>query len=104
MFLSTDPDAEGLAHLPFFDPITEDEQHFLVSCPKFHQIRLALEENVKSALLSWEKHRLEELFHSPHVVSLAKYVHKLMQMRFPDVDNLKKKPPTKKRTATKKNT
>ena len=85
--ICSDPTAEGLSNLPFFEPIIEDEQHFLVSCPQYHSQRLALEDNVKSALLSWESNRLMELFQKESVTVLAKYVLRLMNVRFPKQDH-----------------
>ena len=40
---------EGLAKLPFSEePILETEEHALSECPKYHQLRSNLSENLKS--------------------------------------------------------
>ena len=45
------PDVDDLRHLPFFDPVIEDEWHFLVSCPANHDLRSRLPEETLSRLL-----------------------------------------------------
>ena len=47
------PDVDDLRHLPFFDPVIEDEWHFLVSCPVKlnHDLRSRLPEETFSRLL-----------------------------------------------------
>ena len=46
------PQAETLSHLPFFEPIIEDEQHFLATCPLYQNTRLQLNDTIKSAIVS----------------------------------------------------
>ena len=70
-----------LSLLPFFEPIIEDEQHFLATCPLYQNTRLQLNETIKSAIVSWDTELLKEIFNN--VVSLAKYVLQLLDTRFP---------------------
>ena len=46
-------EAQALSQLPFYQPIVEDEQHVLATCPKYHHIRLQLDDNIKSIIISW---------------------------------------------------
>ena len=46
----TSDDAHLLSNLPFNEVIEEDEHHTLISCPKFHQQGLNLQEATKVAL------------------------------------------------------
>ena len=43
-------------HLPFNEIIGEDELHILITCPKYHQERLNLQEGTKSLPLRNEAH------------------------------------------------
>ena len=45
------PQAETLSHLTFFEPIIEDEQHFLATCPLYQNTRLQLNDTIKSAIV-----------------------------------------------------
>ena len=76
-------DAEYLASLPFFEPILEDEQHVLVSCPLYHHVRLSLPDEIKSTVISWEPGKLVTLFSDLFVKSFATYMVKLFHLRFP---------------------
>ena len=87
----SDTAAEYLAHLPFFEPIIEDEQHFLVSCPRYHHIRLGLSDCLKSAIVSWDYERIKELFRKENVVALANYIQQLLKIRFPKPPDATKK-------------
>ena len=40
-----------LRHLQLFDPVKEDEWHFLVSCPAYNDLRSRLPEKTLSRLL-----------------------------------------------------
>ena len=57
------PALEDIRHLPFFEPIIEDELHMLVACPQplYHDLRLRLPEGVLSDLM---QHDLRNIFHS----------------------------------------
>ena len=44
----------SLEGLTIFDPIIEDIQHILVTCPHYHQLLLQLEEPITSEIISWE--------------------------------------------------
>ena len=52
----TSDEALLLSNLPFNEIIEEDEHHLLITCPKFHQQRLNLQEATKSLLLRNEDH------------------------------------------------
>ena len=108
--ICTGPLAEGLSHLPFFAPIIEDEHHILVACPKYHHIRMGLDENIKSSLVSWETERVKELFSSDRVFETARFISKLLKIRFPHKEEdagstkkCKKKKDTGKKKSSKKN-
>ena len=73
------PDVEDIRHLPFFDPIVEDEFHMLVACPLYHDLRLRLPEEVLSHLL---QHDLKSIFHSNQKIkSLAIYTTAALRRR-----------------------
>ena len=77
----TSEEALLLTHLPFNEVIEEDELHILITCPKYHQQRLNLQEGTKSLLLRNEAH--EELYSCEHIRIFGPYVKKLFQTRFP---------------------
>ena len=77
----TSDDARLLSNLPFNEVIEEDEHHILISCPKFHQHRLNLQEDTKSLLLRNEGH--EELYSLEHMKNFGPYVKKIFKSRFP---------------------
>ena len=78
-----DNNGELLLQLPFAErPIIEDEHHVLVSCPRFHHLRLQLDEHIKSTLLAWDE-RLTSLFEEPAVHKFSSYIHKIFQLRLP---------------------
>ena len=70
----TADDALLLSHLPFHDTIVENENHIMVTCPRFHAPRTSLHENTKSLLLRNEDHHL--LFQSEHILHFGRYVKK----------------------------
>ena len=53
------PNTDDLRHLPFFDPIIEDEYHLLATCPLYHDLRSRLPDDVLSLLL---QHDLRSVF------------------------------------------
>ena len=67
--ISCGAQAETLSHLPFFEPIIEDEQHFLATCPLYQNTRLQLNVTIKSAIVSWDTELLKEIFNSENVVT-----------------------------------
>ena len=83
----TSEDALPFSHLPFHDTIIEDENHILVTCPRYHALRTLLHEDTKSLLLRNEDHHL--LFLPEHVQHFGRYVKKIFNLRFPK--KLKKK-------------
>ena len=91
--------AETLSHLPFFEPIIEDEQHFLATCPLYQNTRLQLNDTIESAVVLWDTELLKEIFTIENVVTLSKYVLQLLDTRFPkdkDVANTEASTKTKK--------
>ena len=75
-------DAELLTHLPFaVTPIVEDEQHVLVSCPRYHTLRSSLNNDFKDYLLRNEEHF--KLFTTEFVRKMARYVKNIFNTRFP---------------------
>ena len=85
----TSDDAHLLSNLPFNEVIEEDEHHILISCPKFHQHRLNLQEATKSLLLRNEGH--EELYCLEHMKNSGPYVKKIFKSRFPKKKKAKAK-------------
>ena len=77
-----DDNAEYLIALPFTTPpILEDERHVLVSCPKYHHIRLKLSDNIKTSLMLWDISGITELFSANYVNEFASYVHNIFEIR-----------------------
>ena len=74
-------ETKWLSHLPFCNIIEEDENHTLISCPRYHQPRTELQEETKSLLLRDEDHHL--LYDQPHIGRFGGFVRKIFSMRFP---------------------
>ena len=83
-----DEEAETLSHLPFYEPIIEDEQHVIATCPSYHHIRLQLNNKLKEAVVSWDKQKLKELFNEENVDNFSKYIQKIFSIRFPKTQEL----------------
>ena len=79
-------DAQALSHLPFFQPIIEDEQHVLGTCPKYHHLRMQLEDDIKSLIISWDTKELPKLFNETNVLKFSRFVRKIFKIRFPNED------------------
>ena len=77
-----------LSHLPFYEPIIEDEQHVIATCPCYHHIRLQLNNKLKEAVVSWDKQKLKELFNEENVDNFSKYIQKIFSIRFPKTQEL----------------
>ena len=74
-------DGEYLTSLPLFDPILEDEQHVLATCPLYHHLRMGLPDEVKSSLISWEPERLTTIFNIlDNVKPFATYIQKIFHL------------------------
>ena len=66
-------DGSDLFYLPGMpDPIIEDELHVLITCPRYHSLRLKLHHHTRSLLLRNEDHH--ELFYEPHIKPFSIYV------------------------------
>jgi hypothetical protein len=77
----TSDEALPFNNLPFHDKIIEDENHFLVTCPRYHALRTLLHEDTKFLLLPNENHHL--LFQPEQVQHFGRYVKKIFKLRFP---------------------
>ena len=77
----TSDEALSLSHLPSHDTIIEDENHILVTCPKFHAPRTTLRETTKSLLLRNEDYHL--LYQPEHILHFGRFVKKVFNLRFP---------------------
>ena len=77
----TSEEALPFSHLPFYDTIIEDENHILVTCPKFHAPRTTLQESTKSLLLRNENPNL--LYQQEHILHFGRYIKKVFNLRFP---------------------
>ena len=81
--ICSDDNVELLISLPFAEPILEDEEHALVTCPMYQHIRYMLDDTTKSALISRDEERLKDLFNVEHIYTFSTYVMKIFQLRFP---------------------
>ena len=73
-------DAEDLIHLPFADPVLEDEQHILVTCPRYHYIRSTVSDDLLCKILRWD---WKDLFLEQNISGFASYVNRIFLERFP---------------------
>ena len=71
--------AKDFAELPGFNPIIEDENHVLVVCPRYHDIRIALGDEIKSNLFT----SIAAIFQEELTRETARFVRKVMNRRFP---------------------
>ena len=74
-------DAKLLSELPFYDPLLEDELHVLLTCTKYHDIRLSQDQALKTGLFV----DFRALFRKEKIVTMARYVRKLFNRRFPEL-------------------
>ena len=74
-----------LSALPYYHPIIEDENHVLLTCPGYHNIRLELEDNIKSLIFA----DMYQAFKC--TTEIAKFVKKIMCKRFPHQHKATKK-------------
>ena len=68
-----------MVHLPEVDPITEDETHFLRTCPRYLISRTNLQEPAKSLLM----YDIKEMFRTELIQETARYTKELFRIRFP---------------------
>ena len=78
-FCSENSMMELFVNLPCVDPIIEDEEHFLRTCPRYHSSRTNMKEPTKSLLF----HDMKSLFLPEHIVEFTKFVAQLCRTRFP---------------------
>ena len=72
---------EGLIELPFStDPILETEEHVLTECPKYHQLRSNLSDNLKSLILL---KAYGTIMSSSHIYEFGKYLTDCHRLRNP---------------------
>ena len=76
--------AQLLSELPCFEPIVEDELHVLLTCSKYHDIRSSLNHGIKTGLFMEQG----SLFNKDRIWSMAKYVRKIFNRRFPKAASL----------------
>ena len=76
-------EAKDLSHLPFYSPIIEDEHHVLATCPMYHHLRLDLNDEIKSWIVTWDACQLKHLFDAGYIRPFAKYIKKIFAIRFP---------------------
>ena len=56
-----------LSALPYYHPIVEDENHFLLACARYHNIRLELEDNIKTLIFADMRQAFKcKVFHKNH--------------------------------------
>ena len=71
----------GLIELPFStDPILETEEHVLTECPKYHQLRSNLSDNLKSLILL---KAYGTIMSSSHIYEFGKYLTDCHRLRNP---------------------
>ena len=76
-----------ISELPFFDPIIEDEEHVLLDCPKYAEIRYKLAPGLKSAVHAKD---VNTMFTCTNITrSVARYVSRCHNERFPKDDSHK---------------
>ena len=69
----------GLAEMPFFDPIIEDEVHVLRTCSLYEDLRHCLSQSAKTSLLN----NMEYLFMEPELIKeLTKFLNEINKRRF----------------------
>ena len=93
----TDNSAKSLASLPFFEPILEDEQHVLATCPQYHHVRVPLTST--NIVIPWQPEMLLEciavvstlLFSTPIVFNFSIFLTKIFKIRFPEKTKKKNK-------------
>jgi exonuclease III len=81
----TADEAEDFLHLPFADPILEDEAHVLVTCPLYHHIRTTVPEPLLCSILRWD---WEELFYEGNVKEFASYISRIFRHRDKIIDHV----------------
>ena len=91
-----------LEALPFSDLILEDEIHVLRTCPRYHHLRLPLDDNIKTLIFL----DIQMLFKVECINKTSRFIHKILRCRNPK-DSLKRKklkvPLKKKQNPKKKN-
>ena len=71
----------GLAEMPFFDPIIEDEVHVLRTCSLYEDLRHCLSQSAKTSLFN----NMEYLFMEPELIKeLTKFLNEINKRRFGD--------------------
>lgn len=83
---------ELMTELPFFDPIVENEEHILRTCPAYHDLRLRLSHTNKTCLFA----EIRQMFHPEHIIETARYIRRIHERRHP-----KKEPGVKPNTQPK---
>ena len=76
--ICTSDEAEDLIHLPFAEPIIEDEVHVLVTCPLYHHIRSTITNELLCNILRWD---WKQLFYEQNMNEFASYVNRIFRHR-----------------------
>ena len=79
-FCCDETNMDLLAHLPFIQPIAEDELHFLRTCPRYNPIRGCLDDELKTALFRDPT----SLFSKDYLPRMSRFLTKLFKERFED--------------------
>ena len=70
-----------LEHLPGFETIIEDESHVITTCPKYHQLRSRLSNELKSHIML---HDFKYIMSEPQLVKeFGIYLHGCFKLRNP---------------------
>ena len=77
-FCSNTPTMDLLLNLPDVDPIMEDEEHFIRTCPRYHLSRTNIKEPTKSLIF----HDIKSLFLEEHIEEFARYLSLIFKTRF----------------------
>ena len=77
-FCSNTPNMDLLLNLPEVDPIMEDEEHFIRTCPRYHLSRANIKEPTKSLLF----HDIQSSFFEEHIEEFARYLSLIFKTRF----------------------
>ena len=77
----SDDEVYLLSQLPFFDPIIEDEQHFIFACPLYNDVKKHVKRMTMDIISNGET---KQLFGHPlHVKEFARYLTRCQKVRFP---------------------
>lgn len=70
---------ELISELPFFDPIVENEEHVLRTCPAYQDLRLRISPTNKTILFS----EIGQMFHPELISETARFIRRIHERRHP---------------------